>query len=226
MISQDYSRQIDEFERVLQEFETAISVGTISEDLPPVDLWGKAEAPVALIKDLAGNFKEAMLIMKPEKTPVIEQLFEATIQPLNAFEEALFRETTDPLAKSRLAFVQLRKAMVASSDFLNLAKEIRDEPSPIIQEILKLREVYAAKEYLAAVQAPEAFQTRLHRLIEHIEALNASLNSLERALDEVKECLSSFREESLKIRSAPIEASARGSEEVPITETKRQPPLS
>jgi hypothetical protein len=139
--------------------------------------------------------------MKPEKNPVIKQFFKATIQPLNVFKEVLFRKTPDPLANSKLALEALRKAMNGGNNFLDLAKNIRDNPSPIIQEILKLREVYETKEYLGTVQAPGAFQIRLNNLIDYVEVLSASLSNLEKALDAVKECINNFRENSQKFRS-------------------------
>ncbi|MCK4952189.1 hypothetical protein KAS14_00170 [Candidatus Bathyarchaeota archaeon] len=220
MLYQDYSQQIDESEKVLQKIAQDISSGIISEILPPRNLWDKIETSIFLLKELAENVKEVTLIMKPEKTAVIEQLFEATTQPLNTFKETLFRESKDPLNNSRLALVELRKAMTGGSDFLDLAKEIRDKPSPLIQDILLLKEVYATKEYLATVQAPETFQVRLNSLIEHMKALSTSLTSLESALDSVKECLGNFREESLKIRSTPTEPFPKLSEEVSVTGTK------
>ena len=201
MIHQEYNQQIDEFERVLQKVAIDISSDNISESLSPKDLWSKAETSVTIIKELAYNFKESMLIMKPEKNPVIKQLFKATIQPLNAFKEVLFRKTENPLANSKLALEQLRKSMEGGNSFLDLAKEIRDNPSLGIQEILKLREVYETKEYLGTVQAPGAFQVRLNNLIDYVEVLSASLSNLERALDAVKECIRNFRENSLKFRS-------------------------
>ena len=219
MLYQDYSRPIDESEKVLQKIAQDISSGIISEILSPMNLWEKIEPSILLLKELTENVKEVTLIMKPEKTAVIEQLFEATTHPLNTFKETLFRESEDPLINSRLALVELRKAMTGGSEFLDLAKEIRDKPSPLIQDILLLKEVYATKEYLATVQAPETFQVRLNRLIEHMKALSTSLTSLESALDSVKECLGNFREESFKIRSTPTEPFPRLSEGISVTET-------
>ena len=201
MIHQEYNEQIDEFERELQKVSIDISSGNISESISPEDLWSKAETSVTLFKELTKNLREIMFIMKPEKNPIIKQVFKATIQPLNAFKEILFRKTPDPLANSKLAIEALRKAMDEGNNFLDLAKDIRDNPSPIIQEILKLREVYETKEYLGTVQAPGAFQIRLNNLIDYVEVLSASLSNLEKALDAVKECINNLRENSQKFRT-------------------------
>ena len=220
MLYQDYSQQIDESEKVLQKIAQDISSGIISESLTPRDLWDKTETSIFLLKELAENVKEITFIMKPEKTAVIEQLFKATTQPLNTFKEILFQEDKDPNINSRLALVELRKAMANGSDLLDLAKEIRDTPSPLIKDILLLKEVYATKEYLATIQAPETFRVRLNRLIKHMKTLSNSLTSLENALDSVKAALGNFREESLKIRSTPTEPFPKLSEKASATGTK------
>jgi len=219
MIREDYSQQIDEFERVLQSVATDIAGRAVFERLPPKELWSKAEGHVTTLKNLSEAFRETMLTLKPEKTPVIEQRLEAFSQPLNAFKEILFQETAQVAANSRLALEQLRKAVAGGSDLLVLAKEIRDSPSQAIEAILKLREVYDAKEYLAAVRAPATFRTRLTKLTRHMETLEAAMKNLEKALDEVKERLSVVQEESRKFHSEPEEAPAEESEEGSEAET-------
>jgi len=191
MIYQDYILPIDKFEEALQKVEYDILSRTFSESLSPTELWDKTKDLIALIKDLTGIFRETMLIIKPEKTPIITQLFKAINEPLNAYEGFLLQKTNDN--NSSQALKQLRKAMLQSTDFLKLAKEIRDEPSLVIQEILKLRDVYEAKEYLASVQVPKAFQAKLNHLNEHIEMFSTSLTNLEKALNVMKEYLRNFQ---------------------------------
>ncbi len=204
MFRKDYGQQISRFETVLGQVSSAIPRDALFERVKPEDLWSKAKTPVTLLHELAENFKETLLVLKPEKAPEIKRLFVAVNQPLLAFKETLLQETTDPVANTRTALEHLRKAMVGGYDFLILAKEINEHPSPAIQEILKLKEVYQAKEYIATVQVPETFQTRLSGLNQRVEALSLSLLTLEKALNTVKENLNSLREEALKFRSAPV----------------------
>lgn len=220
MIREDYSQQIDEFERVLQSVATEIAGRAVFERLPSKELWSKAEGHVTALKNLSEAFSETMLTLKPEKTAVIEQRLEAFSQPLNAFKEILFQEKAEAIANSKLALEQLRKAVAGGSDLLVLAKEIRDSPSQAIQAIIKLREMYDAKDYLAAVRAPATFRTRLNRLTRHVEALEAAMNNLGKALDEVKERLSTLQEESRKFRSEPLEAPAEEPGEESTAETE------
>lgn len=220
MARKSFGQQIGEFENALEQMTSAIPRDAVFERISPKELWSKAEAPVTHLKSLAESFKASLLILKPEKTPTIERLFEAMMQPLNAFEEALFQKSTDPMANTKAALEQLRKTMVGGYDFLILAKEIRKAPSPAIKEILKLKEVYGAKEYISSVQVPETLQIRLTSLIKRVGALSTSLTNLEKALDTVKENLRSLQEESLKFRSAPVQTYAQ---KPPETEEKRQP---
>jgi hypothetical protein len=223
MFRKDYIQRISEFENALEQVADAIPRDAIFERTPPKDLWSRLEAPIALIKNLAESFKASMLILKPEKTDTIERLFEGIIQPLNAFKETLFQGSADPIANSKRSLEHLRKAMVGGYDFLVLAKEIRDNPSPAIEEILKLREIYGAKEYISTVPAPEALHMRMIGLVKRAEALDASLTSLEKALDEVKVNLNKIREESLKFRSVPVKASVKEVKKAPATVTSVKP---
>jgi len=223
MFRKNYVQNISEFENALEQVEAAIPREAIFERTPPKDLWNGLEAPTTLLKNLAEKFKANMLILKPEKTQTIEKLFEGVIQPLNACKETLFQKSTDPIANARHAVEHLRKAMVGGYDFLVLAKEIRDNPSPAIEEILKLREIYGAKEYISTVPAPEALHMRMIGLVRRAEALDASLKNLEKALDEVKLNLNKIREESLKFRSVPVKASEKEVKKAPATVTSVKP---
>jgi len=207
MILEDYGHQIDEFERVLQKFASDITSGAVFERLPPMDLWSRAEIPVTNLKNLAEGLKRTMLILKPEKYTEIERFHEALVQPLSAFKDALFQKTTDPAANSRLAMEQLRKAMIAGSDLVVFARDIQKNPSPLIKEVLRLKEVYQTKEYLSTINVPGAFGVNLRSLLKSVENLISSLDSLEKAMDGVRRNLISLRDESLRFHSAPLEAS-------------------
>jgi len=219
MARKSFGQQIGEFENALEQVTAAIPRDAMFERMPPEELWSKAEAPVTHLKSLVESFKAYLLILKPEKAPTIEQLFEAMTQPLNAFEEALFQKSTDPMANTKAALEQLRKAIVGGYDFLILAKEIRKAPSPAIKEILRLKEVYGAKDYISSIQVPETLQMRLISLIKRVDALSTSLTNLEKALNSVKRNLHDLQEESQKFRSAPVETYAQ---KPPETETEGQ----
>jgi len=212
LILEEFSHRVDELEAVLQKVATDIASGVLLERVQPIDLWKKSEASVTLLKMLAENCRETMTLLKPEKATTVEQRFRALTQPLGVFRDILFQKTSDPLANSRLAFEQLRKALMESSDFLILAKEIRGNPSPAIREILRLREEKeGAKESTSAILTSETQLKQTHLLAE-VESLRLSVASMEKTLGEIRERLGSI-EENLRTESTSLEteASQKGS---------------
>jgi len=201
---EEFSQRVGELEAVLQKVATDIASGFLLERVQPMDLWNRSEASVTLLKMLAENCRETMALLKPEKALLVEQRFRALTHPLSVFRDILFQKTNDPLANSRLAFEQLRKAVMAGSDFLVLAKEIRGNPSPAIQEILRMREEEeGVKKSTSAVSTPETQIGNAH-LLRQVEALRLSVAGVEKALSEVKELLGKI-EESLKATSPGVE---------------------
>ena len=205
MIREDFSRLTKEFEETLQQLASDIAGGVLFERLAPMDLWKRAEASVTRLKDLAEDCKELMLILKPERAIVIEQRFSVFSQGLTNFREILFQTSAEPLANSRLALEQLRGAVADGSEFLLLAKEVNDNPSPLIDEVLRLREALESGGTVVTIEAPESVQPMLERLVRDIEALRSALGALERAVLDVKERVHVLQDDSVKFAS-PDEA--------------------
>ena len=124
---------------------------------------------------------------------------------LRNFKEILFQKTSDPLANSRLAFEQLRKAVTDGSDLLVLMRQIRDEPSQIIDAILRLKAAAETKGPVVTIEAPKEVQPMLEKIFKRIEAARASVISAEKALGEVKEHLRNMQRECLQINNTKKE---------------------
>jgi hypothetical protein len=208
MIQEDFNKLSKEFEETLQRLATDIATGVLFERLPPMDLWKMSEASVTRLKDLAESCKELMLILKPENAVTIEQRFSVVSQSLTNFRDILFQNSAEPLANSRLAFEQLRRAVVDGSDFLMLIREVRANPSPAIGEILRLREALETKGTVVTIEAPESIQPMLERLMRDIETLRSSLATLERAFQDVKDRVRVLQDDSLRFTSSKPSASA------------------
>jgi len=146
---QAYGKLVEEFEKELHKIDVEFLSDPLFESLLPMDLNKKTETSMTFLKDFIGNLKDYMLTIKPEKNATIEQSYNEVIQRFENFNDVLLQETEDPKTNSRLAIEELRDAISRGKDFLDLSKEIRDSPSPIIQEVSKLREVYQTKEYLS-----------------------------------------------------------------------------
>ncbi len=201
MIREDFRRLAKEFEETLQQLASDVTGGALFERLAPMDLWKRAEASITRLKDLAEDCKELMLILKPEEAIVIEQRFSVFSQGLTNFREILFQNSADPLSNSRLAFEQLRGAVVAGSELLLLVKEVRDNPSPLIGEVLRLREALESGGRVVTIEAPESVQPMLERLVRDIEALRNALVALERAVLDMKERVRVLQDDSVKFAS-------------------------
>ncbi len=205
MVFEDFASNISQFEELLQKITASMTTGLVFEKLPPVELWKRSEADVTGLQSLAGHLRELMLTLKPEKAPTIRRRTQALLQPLNSFRETLFRRSDDPLASSKLAIEELRKAVVEGSNLLELAKEIHEKPSESISAVLRLKEVYDSKEYLSAIPVPEATYARFAGLRKNIENLKLSVASLERALEELRKSLDSVSEEISRYRPSRME---------------------
>jgi len=198
--------------------------GVILERVPPSDLWNMFEADLTVLRDLAGHLKETMLFLNPEKVPTIEKCFRALTQPINAFKDILFQKSEEPLANSRLALEQLRKALVEGSDFLDFTKEMRKNPSVGISEILRLREIYKAKEYVSSVSIPETVYARFAGLRRNLESLKLRVSDLEQAIGELGKSIENVQEEIARFRPVAVEPSAEkeGSEPSLVVKDRKE----
>ena len=201
---ENFAVNISQFEELLQKITANITSGIVSERLVPSDIWKKSEVDVTTLRNLAEQIKKSMLILKPEKASTIEKRSAALLQPLDKFKEMLFKKG-EQASNSKMALEELRKAMIEGSSFLDLAKEIKNNPSEGIETILKLKEVYDSKEYLSAIPVPEVTYVRFASLKNDIENLKLAVSSLEHSLSELRTNLDGVVEEISKFRALPTE---------------------
>jgi len=199
-VIQDYDLKISQFEDLLQRITADTTSSVVLEKMTPSEVWRQSRRDVTSLRDLAKELKDFMLILKPERAPTIRRRIEALLKPLSSFEDILLRKSEGSPADSRLALDELRKAAVEGSNFLELAKEIRDNPSEGIATLLRLKEVYDAKEYLSAISVPEATYVRLEGLKKEIKNLRLSIASIERALEDLKQSLDAVASEVSKFK--------------------------
>jgi len=224
MIREEFSKLSKEFEENLQHLATDITTGVLFERLPPMDLWKRAEALATRLKELAESCKEHMLVLNPEQATTIEERFNAFSQGLTNFRDILFQNSADPLANSRLAFDQLRHAVVEGSEFLMQIREVKENPSPLINEVLRLREVLEAKGTVVPIEAPETVQPMLERLMRDVELLRTSLVALERAVQDVKERVRALQDNSLRFMTPKPTPLSEAPKNDAKKENHQQPP--
>lgn len=202
----EFTEKINEFEEVLQKVASNIASGALFEKLPPSELLNKTEEYINRLEDLAISTKEFMLILKPEKAHMIKSMCKNFTQTLTTFKDVLLQNTQDPLANSRLAFEQLRKALTDGSDFLFLMREVRDDPSPLIEAMLALKKASESKGPIVSIQASEDVQPLIKYVLSRIDEFRASLMGLEKKVGEMKQIMRELQEESLRILSGEAKA--------------------
>lgn len=197
MVYEKFAVQLSQFEDGLQKLAKDIASGVIFERLEPIELWKRSEETVTRLMELLESLHEKTLILKPEKAPIIENQYENMAKALKNFKEILFQKTPKPLANSRLAFEQLRKAVTDGSDLLVLMREIRDEPNPVIDTVIRLKTAAENKGPVITIETPKELQPIIEKVFRHVEAIRASIISAEKALGEVKLHLRNLQQECL-----------------------------
>jgi len=199
-VIQDYDLKISQFEDLLQRVTAEAAGNVVLERMTPSEVWRRSKKDVMMLRDLAKQLKDFMLLLKPEKAATIRRRAEALLKPLSIFEEILLRKPDGTPADSRNALEELRKATIEGSNFLELAKGIRDNPSESISALLRLKEVYDAKEYLSTISIPEATYVRFEGLKKEIKNLRLYIVNLERVLADLKNSLDAVSAEISKFR--------------------------
>jgi hypothetical protein len=212
LIKEELDEKIGEFERILQKVASDITSGGLSEKLSPSDLLKKTEHYVNRLSDLAIGSEEFMLVLKPEKAYTIKSMCKNLTQTLTIFKDILLQNTPDPLANSRLAFEQLRKALADGSDFLFLMQEIRDNPSPAINAILTFKKASETKSSVISIQAKEDVEPLIKYVLSRIDDFRTALIGLEKKVDEMKQIMRELQEESLKILSEKASTQSKTTE--------------
>ena len=212
LIKEKFEEKMEEFEEVLQKVASDIASGVLSEKLPPPELLKKTEQYVNRLTHLATNSEELMLVLKPEKTYTIKSMCKNLTQTLTTFKDILLQNTSDPLANSRLAFEQLRKALTDGSDFLFLMREVRDNPSPVINAILTFKKASETKSSVISIQAKEDVQPLIKYVLGRIDDFRTALIGLEKKVDEMKQIMRELQEESLKTLSEKTSAQSKTTE--------------
>jgi len=204
LIKREFNQVISEFEEISQKIASDVASGVIFEKLPPPELLKKTEHYVHSLKDLAIKSEELMIILKPDKAYTVRTLCNNFTQTLTTLKEILIQNSPDPLANSRLAFEQLRKALTDGSDILFLMRDIRDNPSPLMDALLTLKKASETKGPVISIQASEEVQPLIKHVLGHIDEFRAALMGLEKKVGEMKQIMRELQEESLKMLSGKV----------------------
>jgi len=102
-VIEDYNLKISQFEELLQRITSDITSNVVLEKLAPSEIWERSQRNVTLLRDLAKQLRDFMLLLKPERAPTIKRRVEALLKPLSIFEDILLRKSEGSPDDSRLA---------------------------------------------------------------------------------------------------------------------------
>ena len=199
-IHDELNNQIESFEKLAQKVTLEIIDNTVFQKASLSEVRGKAEASINELKDLAYRMKENMLTLKPEKHLTIEKVYRSVVEPLDDFGETISKETGEA-SIPREALEKLRRAVINGSELILLAKNIVADPSRSLTEIMRLKEIAEAKEYISMVSAPEALLTRIRSVLEEVEDLESAISILQSRLEGIRIKVDRIKDSLKKIRS-------------------------
>jgi hypothetical protein len=200
-MKEEFNEKISEFEEIIQKIASDVASGAIFEKLPPSELLKKTEHYVNRLGDLATQSEEIMVILKPEKAYTTKASCKNFTKTLTTYKGILLQNSPDPLANSRLAFEQIRKALTDGSDLLLLMRDVRDNPSPLMDALITLKKASETKGPVISIQASEETQPLIKYVLGRIDELRAALMGLEKKVGEMKQIMRELQEESLKTLS-------------------------
>jgi hypothetical protein len=200
-MKEEFNEKISEFEEIILKIASDVASGAIFEKLPPSELLKKTEHYVNRLGDLATQSEEIMVILKPEKAYTTKASCKNFTKTLTTYKGILLQNSPDPLANSRLAFEQIRKALTDGSDLLLLMRDVRDNPSPLMDALITLKKASETKGPVISIQASEETQPLIKYVLGRIDELRAALMGLEKKVGEMKQIMRELQEESLKTLS-------------------------
>ncbi len=195
---EDFKRKIEEFDDLLQEIASHITSGVLFEGTRPSEVRSKSEDLVNSLQRSIESIMEDMLTLKPERTATIKRTYRKLQTSLNSFKKTLLEDIDEEREDISSAIKHLREFVEEAKEFLKIAREVEADPSRGIMEILKMREICEAKEYISAVPIPELIHARLTLLKKRSENLKLQISSLQESLENIKVQLENFNSELKK----------------------------
>ena len=216
MFIEDFGMKISRSEELLQKISINYLADTMSERLPPKEFWSRSETDIRILKKQTEELRDTMLMLNPEKAVTIKKQSLKILHLLESCEEALLQDKI--LADVVLAVQHLRRAVVESTVFLELANGIKKKPSESIEAVLRLEEVQEAKKYLSNVTVSQTVFARFENLKRSMDSLRDRSISLEKELEEVRKQMNIVQEEISKFEQtseAPIKKAEPSSSSEP-----------
>ncbi|MEM1515322.1 MAG: hypothetical protein QXH24_04650 [Candidatus Bathyarchaeia archaeon] len=199
LLIKNLESKISYFERLLQNISRDILANVFYESALPSRLLADSENYLSALKNTAEEIKNALIILKPERAPSIKRAFREFIQLINVFTETL-RNAEETQSSSKGSLEYLKEAVKQGRILINLARDIAKNPSKSIIEVLRLKEISDAKDYILRINMPEAVYARLEYFKKNLESFKEHVSSLEQIAKDLLKHIERIEEEISKLQ--------------------------
>lgn len=199
LLIRDLESKISHLVDSLQSISKNILANVSYESAPPSKLLADSEGYLSSLKGTADEVKNILLVIKPERAPSINKAFKELMQPINAFIRAL-KEAGETQVASKQLLEHLRSVVKSGQGFVELAREIANNPSKGIMEVLRLREISETKNYISRIHLPEVVQMRLEYLKRSLESFKMHVSRLEESARDLLKYIDWIEEEISRLQ--------------------------
>ncbi|MEM0010852.1 MAG: hypothetical protein QXW39_06770 [Candidatus Bathyarchaeia archaeon] len=194
LIIKDLESKISHLEGLLESISKNILANVVYEEAPASKLLADSEGYISELRKIGEEVRNIMLVLKPERAPSIEKAFNGFVKLIDGYVESLkMSERTQTPQKTSLEY--LRKIIVQCQSLIDLAKDVAKNPSKSISEVLRLKEISNAKDYISRIHIPEAVDMRLEYFRRSLENFKALVLSLEQSARELLKYMERLEEE-------------------------------
>lgn len=180
----DLESKISHLEGLLESISKNILANVVYEEAPASKLLADSEDYINKLRKIGEEVKDIMLILKPERAPSIEKTFNEFVKLIDGYIESL-KTSEKTQGPQKISLECLRKIIVQCQGLIDLAKDVVRAPSKSISEVLRLKEISNAKDYISRIHMPEAVNMRLEYFKRSLENFKALVLSLEQSAKEL-----------------------------------------
>jgi thiamine kinase-like enzyme len=134
-----FSERINELESIVRDLAIDITNVTFVEKLPSDKIWDKIGPRIKLIFELIKELKEYLFILKPEKVPTIQRKVNDIYERIDVLEEKIKTDSMEDVDNIQETIEELRQSLVEISSFISLCREVKSQPSSVIDAILSYK---------------------------------------------------------------------------------------
>lgn len=200
MVYENYAKEISKFRESLDKIQSKMDVNNGSDKISRYKFRIMFENDTTSLFESAKDLEEFMLLLKPEKGVKVRAFSSNFYNSLETLREKTSSDSQD----TNLINIRemLEKIIEEGNKLLNIAEDIKSNPSEIISKIITLKEVFDSKEYLSSISLLETAPVQLNTLKDKISKLETSISILEQGVIDLRDRFTLIFEEIKKLNSS------------------------